>query len=134
MPTPLQWLPEYSVGQPILDQQHRRLLAIIGDLAECADGEGKAADLRFHDILNDLSLYAREHFVTEENLLAQRQYSELETQCSEHAAYETQLTEIMTNAVFGKLEKGLLLHFLRSWWLDHILGSDMRYRPLFLAD
>lgn len=133
MPTAIPWLPEYSVGHPTLDRQHHHLLDLLNDLADCAGQSGSGADSRFHEILNDLAVYAREHFVTEENLLRQYHYDDLAAQQEEHATYEAQLTDIVTDAAFGKLEKGLLLHFLKSWWLEHILVSDMRYRSLFVA-
>ena len=64
MPIRVQWDSSFSVGNDLLDRQHQGLLALCNDLAECiAAGRGESL-LRFHDILYQLTQYAREHFKT----------------------------------------------------------------------
>lgn len=126
------WDESFSVGNLLIDNQHRRLLGFCNALAECVESSGPESDFRFHEILNDLAVYAREHFTTEEKLLERLAYPELEQQRQDHFRYEEKVTEILSSATFGKLEKVALYRFLSEWWSQHILVGDMAYRD-FLA-
>lgn len=128
MPNKLNWDASYSVGNHMLDLQHKRLLALCNALADCIATDGFESDQQFHEILNDLANYAREHFTAEEQLLRRRQFPELATQIKDHADYQDKVTEILASATFGKLEKIALHEFLSHWWNDHILIHDMAYK------
>lgn len=128
MPTITTWDARYSVGDPILDKQHQKLLLLCDALRECAATAGRQSDARFHDILHELAVYAREHFATEEKILERCTYPLLEQQRQDHIRYEEQVTEVLSAATFGKLEKAELLDFISEWWTQHILVSDMAYR------
>lgn len=128
MPTITTWDARYSVGDPILDRQHQKLLSLCDALRECAATVGRESDARFHDILNELAVYAREHFASEEEILERCAYPQLEQQRQDHIRYEVQVTEALSAATFGKLEKAELLQFISAWWTQHILVSDMAYR------
>jgi hemerythrin len=123
------WEERFSVGNNTLDLQHKRLLEICNQLAECIEMEGRSADTRFHEVLNELAVYGKNHFITEEHLLQQLAYPALGDQIGEHGAYQDKLSGVLIDAVRGKLEKIELQEFLSHWWVDHILGSDMQYKP-----
>ena len=123
------WEEKFSVGNSMLDLQHKRLLEICNQLAECIEMEGRSADARFHEVLNELAVYGKKHFITEEHLLQQLAYPALGDQIGEHGAYQDKLAGVLIDAVRGKLEKIELQEFLSHWWVDHILGSDMQYKP-----
>ena len=62
------WTEKYSVKIAALDNQHKRLFAIINELNQAlANGEGKAAT---DSVLRKLVDYAKAHFAAEESLLA----------------------------------------------------------------
>ena len=126
------WNEGFSVGNQLIDSQHQRLLGLCNALADCVDLSGLDSDFHFHEILNELAAYAREHFVTEEKLLEKLNYPELETQRQDHFRYEEKVTDILSSATFGKLEKKELFAFLRDWWCHHILVGDMAYRNFLL--
>ncbi len=123
------WEERFSVGNSTLDLQHQRLLEICNQLAECIEMEGRSADARFHEVLNELAVYGKKHFITEEHLLQQLAYPALGDQIAEHGAYQDKLSGVLIDAVRGKLEKIELQEFLSHWWVDHILDSDMQYKP-----
>lgn len=131
MPTETIWDESFSVGNPILDNQHKKLLRICNDLAACVERNPPDSDSRFHDILNDLSAYAREHFATEEGLLKQLGYPNLVEHAEEHFIYVEKFTEILSLASDGMLDKAGTLMFLSKWWADHILVSDKGYQAYF---
>lgn len=133
MPTETQWDDSYSVGHSILDNQHKKLLRICNELASCVERNTPDSDAKFHEILNDLSDYAREHFTTEEAILKRLEFPNLAAHEQDHFAYIEQFTDILTDASEGVLDKAGTLMFLAKWWSDHILVSDMEYRPYIQA-
>lgn len=133
MATIIQWDSSFSVGNELLDRQHQKLLGLCNELARHAQGEQAVSRTRFHEILNELSLYARQHFTTEETLLKQRGYAEIASQEAEHRAYDERVTEWSFDATLGELNLAQAHDFLTSWWKTHILVSDMKYRPLMEA-
>lgn len=123
------WNPGYSVGNDILDGQHKKLLALCNEAASCLQDDTVVGDEQFHLILDELLKYAREHFSTEESILASISYPELEQQKTEHFDYVESLTDFLLKASGGHLDKAGVYQFLSDWWLRHILESDMYYKP-----
>lgn len=126
-PEDFEWRAEYSVGIEELDSQHRRLLGLCQRISACPiqrtpDGY---EILRF--ILKDMSRYAYEHFRTEEQILRDMHYPDLEQHLSEHRLYESRLAEFLASLKAQEVDPGQLAKFLGHWWVGHILHSDMRY-------
>jgi hemerythrin len=124
------WDASFSVGNELLDRQHQNLLGLCNALAECTSAGPHADPFKFHDILHRLTQYAREHFRVEEGLLQQYHYSDLAQQQVEHAAYEEKMVDMAFSATMDVLDMGDAQRFLAIWWRDHILVSDMQYKPL----
>jgi len=125
------WDPSYSVGVDILDKQHQQLVRLINLLID--DPEAITSSETISESLTRLTLYAQQHFVTEERILEKYNYPELKQQREEHAEYRVRVAEFCldTNHAVESVPLNLLL-FIRDWWNQHILVSDMQYRP-FLA-
>lgn len=126
------WDASYSVGHKTLDHQHLKLLDICNRLGECLEAGGRDADLLFHELLNELSVYAREHFAAEEAILRQHGYPQLEAQQNEHLEFQSEIVNLCFDASLQKLDKLEAQRFVSRWWSEHILGSDMQYRD-FIA-
>jgi hemerythrin len=130
MPTNTYWNPSFSVGHEMLDSQHQWLLGLCNDLTDCmasSKDHPLESDSRFHEILNQMLQYAKQHFATEEAILRQCGYPSLDIHKIEHDEYLERVTYIMTQAAEGRLDKTGALMFLAKWWTDHILVSDMQY-------
>jgi hemerythrin-like metal-binding protein len=121
----VQWDARFSVGNEHLDEQHKHFLAQCNALADCLDASGDAADRRFHEIFAALMTAARGHFATEEALLADCGYPELDDHRSEQEEYEFLAAEIATTDNFDKDE---LQTFLALWWAGHVMGAARNYR------
>lgn len=132
MPTETQWDDSFSVGHATLDNQHKKLLRICNELAICVEQNSPESDSKFHEILHELSVYAREHFATEEAILRRLGYPNLAEHEEDHFVYIAKFTDILTQASAGVLDKVGALMFLAKWWSDHILVSDMQYRGYIL--
>ena len=74
----VQWNPSYSMGNEIIDNQHRNILAQCNALADCVIDTGPEDDLEFREIFNQLMALAREHFSSEESVLVRCAYPMLE--------------------------------------------------------
>lgn len=122
------WDSSYSVGDSTLDGHHRKLLALTNALADCAGESGPQADSQFHEILNELAVYTREHFAAEEKMLTRCNYPLLTMHKNEHAKFEKWLAENLVLATDGVLDKVGAQQFLSGWWREHILVKDMHYR------
>lgn len=92
---------------------------------------GKQSIGDFHLILNDLMVYAREHFWTEERILRNFNYPGLDSQMAEHEAYVIRMVDFTTAAMVGVIDHNALKHYLGEWWMHHILVSDMAFSSLF---
>ncbi len=126
MPNRFTWNPDYSVGCEALDSQHQAILALCTTLGDCIAGNGPQVELTFDASFNTLMAQARAHFATEQALLTQCGYTDLEEQQNEQDELEYLANEIMTTANFEPIE---LQRFLSLWWIGHIVGSGKKHRP-----
>ncbi len=131
MTTTTEWLPEYTVGNSKMDYQHMLLLTICKEISELSKKQNTAFTSHFHLVLNDLINYAKNHFSVEESLLNEINYPELDEQKREHAEYLETVTNLIEGAMAGKLDIEKLNEFAEAWWINHILTSDMKYKPYF---
>ena len=122
-----QWSPEFSVGNQMLDAQHKKILTLCADIEKISRSKSGYAE-QLHGLLNEMAVYARTHFKTEEALLEMYHYPDLELQREEHLQYLEDLGEILNESLEGSPEPTRLLFFLQNWWIDHILYSDMQYK------
>lgn len=122
------WDERFSVGNATLDAEHRKLLALCAQAADCLEDDNREGRLLFHSILNELCVYAEQHFHTEEAILNQHNYPQLAEQRAEHLEYQTQLAEFLYAATTGTIDKVGLHRYLSDWWQHHILESDMLYK------
>lgn len=128
----IQWTPSFSVGNPVLDADHRKLIDILNQIYDAWQTHSSSLELgRLFDELMD---YTDHHFSREESKLAGRDYPEL---ARHHAAHE-RLRELVhafrSRHLAGHKADALteeMAKFLKSWLLDHILEEDMKYRHLF---
>lgn len=118
----LQWTDAFSVGHPLLDEQHETLIHVLNDVLTCSEEA-------FPDLLDRLAEYAVQHFLTEEALLTECAYPGLEEQRQEHAAYEEKIALLAYQTIKEHTDRKTILSFIQNWWVDHILKTDAAYRP-----
>lgn len=127
----IQWDDTYSVGVAKMDQEHRNIVSIINLMVDRPNVSEHSET--FSDILGQLTTYAYEHFEHEEELLEAYDFPALAAQKREHQAFRRKIAlfclKVMDeeNPPAGASEE--LLSYLLAWWKDHILVSDMQYRP-----
>ena len=123
------WTEELSVGVEALDEDHRKLFAMVNGLFDAIeDGTGTVLPGALFDALLD---YTRDHFAREEALMAARRYPGLAAHRTEHAELAERVHELRQNFLAGSLEpvRGELLVLFKTWLTSHIRVTDCGYKP-----
>jgi hemerythrin len=116
------WKEEYSVGNALLDEQHRRLIELVNRV----DG-----DEPLDDILVALQNYAEEHFRDEERLLESVGYPDLDKQQHQHGAFSAWLDRLHRQhreEGDSAVTRHDLQRYLRVWLANHLLVYDMAFK------
>ena len=126
------WDDSFNIQVEVIDQQHRRLVELMNRLIATQDE--KASDDDIADILGAMTNYLGYHFDTEEQLMIDHSYPELESHREEHQAFVTQTAYFIATYREGgtSLKKDILL-FLKEWLVEHIVKTDGAFGD-FLID
>lgn len=118
------WNEWHELGIPIIDEQHRAIIAEINSLFYILDMRENHEILA--NILEVIRLESCVHFAVEEDLMKQYSYPDFlthkaeHTQLSSHLSDITILDEIITNP-------NKFLNYLKAWWIDHISQEDRTF-------
>jgi hemerythrin-like metal-binding protein len=123
--TILTWNPAWETGIPLIDEQHRQLLAQFEAML-VAIHENHPED-RLPGLLAFLSNYVETHFFTEENYMKATQYPGF----IEHQAVHDDMRARVARLVAGYFEDPTsmtedVLAFLTDWLIGHINEHDRR--------
>lgn len=130
--TKILWEDRFSVGVEYLDNQHKGLIRIINDLDEAQRNGALIAR-----IIGDLRAYVDEHFRDEEKQLESAGFPDLVNHKASHHKFEAWLESVETAHGSGYTDELEMAEwvstYLRDWLINHILRSDMAYKPLLAA-
>jgi hemerythrin len=122
------WNETFAVNIKMIDDQHKRLIELINVLHDSMKA-GKGNDL-IGPILSDLLSYTVFHFTTEEKLFQEYAYPEYLRHKKEHDDLTGKVKAFSNDFRAGKISVTIeVMHFLRDWLSNHILGSDKKYAP-----
>ncbi|WP_051261510.1 bacteriohemerythrin [Desulfovibrio inopinatus] len=124
------WNSTLGVGVRQIDEQHMVLVELLNSLyAAMKSGQGEAV---LSGLLDDLVQYTVYHFDTEEKLMDRYSYPDKPAHRKEHEALKKQVADFVEQFKSGKVPMSNdILHFLKSWVVNHIKRSDKRYGPFF---
>lgn len=119
------WRPAISVGIKEIDQQHRVLITLAGELRE-AIAAGKPKD-EVGALLARLVNFAGSHFEWEEGQMASSGFEGYSEHAREHAELLEQAKLVQREFSTGEISpsRGVTL-FLEVWAEHHIASSDRR--------
>jgi hemerythrin len=121
-----QWTDRYSVKVEAMDEQHKKLFALINELYG-AMIKGHGNDVA-GDILRRLIDYTAQHFSAEERLMQKHNYPGLASHRLEHKALTDKVIAFKKEFDAGDTYiTPELLTFLQRWLTDHIQKVDKRY-------
>ena len=126
----MEWTPELGVNVKKLDDQHKKLIALINKLHDAMRaGQGKQV---LEGTLQELAAYMVYHFETEENTQQFKMYPGYLEHKAEHAAFVKKVTDFQDEYAENRLSLTQdLMDFLRDWVNNHIMKTDKKYSTLF---
>ncbi|MDR1400560.1 MAG: bacteriohemerythrin [Treponema sp.] len=122
------WSKNYETGIPLIDTQHKKLLALTNQLYDaCLAGRDTATEF-FLGAAHEFFDYVVEHFSAEEELMEQSAYSHLAEHKAKHDEFTNKLlSEIQDMKAGEPMVPLIFLHYLRDWILNHIAIDDMDF-------
>lgn len=123
----LHWSEEFSVGNPLLDNEHRDIAAMLNELYRHQRlGNGHALDCR--RLLTRLHDTMHTHCANEEAVLARHRCPRQDDHHAEHTAILAELAglERTLPAMDAVAAEQALASMVRRIVLNHILVTDMR--------
>lgn len=125
------WKNEYSLNIQKIDEQHKKLIKLIDDLATKMK-ERKSAEI-LEKVIIELGEYTKTHFSYEEELMQKYGYIEFNSHKREHDYYSQRVfdyKEKLNKNSFGLSTE--ILTTLKDWWEKHILITDKKYAPFLI--
>lgn len=120
----LVWNKSLETGNEMIDTQHRLLVMLCMKLDLAIGARKSPQDLA--RIVMELERFAEFHFVSEENLMAEIGYGDLERHRGMHADLLAELREMNTHLLHHKATAQDLLLFVERWLIQHIAREDTR--------
>jgi hemerythrin len=120
------WSDEFSLGNPSVDKDHKRLVEICNHLIDFIKQGGRSNE--FAEILSEMTDYTLSHFEKEEKYMEKMSYPKFEQHREQHKNYIYKVAklnyELMSN---DHLKPEEIISFLKKWWENHILIQDKEY-------
>lgn len=129
----MEWNDKLSVGIQQFDNEHKRLVAMLNELFDAAQGgHGKEV---LGKILDGLITYTATHFANEERYMKEHKYADYAAHKAEHDALAKQVLDVQARYKAGASAALSMevMNFLKNWLGKHIQGTDKKYGP-FLND
>ena len=125
----LEWDEMYSVGVQELDDQHKKLFQLIGDIEEMSVKEDYRTAI--FTALDELMEYVMIHFHTEEIYMKSAEYPEFDAHYKKHQKISEDVNtrvNYLMNKELTALDLVMIHNFLVDWLKEHILGDDLNYK------
>jgi hemerythrin len=126
----LEWKEKYVIGIEEIDAQHKALVDLIVKLfAAMQSGAGKdVLDVTITGLVD----YTHRHFMTEEILMGNYDYPELDAHQEEHRKFSREVARFQEEFQAGNTGISIqLITFLRNWLDEHICETDHKYAEFF---
>ena len=126
------WKDEYCVGVEKIDRQHQHLFELINSLIErpVSNDDNKLVSGMLKEMFN----YAREHFSMEEAYMLKYDFPEYFPHKNQHEYFVKTAIELSTAFMNNKsVTADEITEFLVIWLTNHILKTDMKFKPFFAA-
>jgi len=123
------WDDSYSLGIPILDEEHKKLLSLINNFLQSLHTKDEKTIIK--STFDNLLEYTHEHFANEEAFMAEYKYPALKDHKKEHAKLTKEVVQL--NETKNYIFSDNIADFLIIWLTNHILKTDKKYAEFILA-
>ena len=121
----IKWKPDFDLGIPIIDEQHRGIVTTINSLF--FGMQNKYIREMFTSIVDMMYDYTHIHFKIEEDFLEKIDFPNAKKHHELHLELSSRLTKLGKNSILDK-DSYQLLDFLKKWWINHICCEDLHFR------
>ncbi|WP_010260937.1 bacteriohemerythrin [Treponema primitia] len=130
----VEWDDRYSVGIPLIDDQHKELIRLTNELYKgCLAGDEAAHDY-FMSAVKGTVDYVKYHFSAEEKLLENAKYPEIADHKRQHEGFIKQiLGDVQSYQGGKKFVPNVFVRYLKDWILSHIAVMDKKYAAYILG-
>lgn len=120
----IHWSTKFEIGHDRIDFEHRIFLDLI---IAVNDKVNTSCDCRqINRLLNEIVEYARFHFVSEENIMEEIEYPELELHKLLHSELLSKITKLINVNSTKDLDYKELVDFLYEWFVSHTAFEDKK--------
>ncbi|MDO8605577.1 MAG: hemerythrin domain-containing protein [Phaeospirillum sp.] len=119
------WKPEYEVGHPRIDYEHRVFLDLIGQFTAEAGRGAEPKRLVRH--CAELYKYADFHFFSEEGLLEDVGYNDIEGHRRLHKDLLDRLRAFIDSFAIDTYMASEMSGFLLNWFVSHTTSEDPKH-------
>ena len=117
------WDNKYEIGIDRIDFEHRIFLGLIKDLSDAV--EGGQPRTKLSRIIDEIRLYAAFHFLSEENIMIDIDYPDLQPHREEHARLLSLLDDkLHTFAAEETSDGSEIVEFVFQWFALHTTQVD----------
>ena len=115
------WEDKYSVGNPEIDEQHKKMFMLGNNLLE---GTGES-DIK--PLILSLFKYTREHFLAEEKMMNRIGFPLFLEHKALHDALITKLNDVSSQSLGNDEAISSFKEFIFNWLCNHIMTEDNKY-------
>ena len=120
----IEWKPEYSVGDPAIDHEHRELVDLVNTAAAAILDRRPDADVQ--EAFGDLYRAISAHFALEERQMRETGYDQLHPHKDDHERLLDVLRDLMDEPREGEDAAETLTRALEQWFAGHFKVHDSR--------
>jgi len=118
------------VGNAKIDAQHRELVKMANEFYNGVKMGGILAKVYFLETIKKAVQYVKEHFTTEENMMLEVNYPDLEEHKQQHKDFVDEVTrQIKIFESQDNPDPMGFVNFLAKWISNHIATADKKYAP-----
>jgi len=126
----IEWDDKYSVGISIIDKHHKQLVDIINDAIVAKQHSDDPEKVM--EVLDEMALYAQEHFKTEESYMLKFHYPEYQYHKEEHRNFSHKTIAYRNKVMHGDSQiANEVLEYLKKWLVGHIQVTDKKFVTCF---
>lgn len=128
----IEWNPKYEIGIAEIDEQHKKLVALVAQFYKALMRPGKSDTWKgeLTKTLHECCAYVQTHFKFEEELLQKAGYPDFANHKAQHDEFTRKVLETAKNFnASTPLTAVKFARFLYDWILAHISHTDRLYVP-----
>jgi hemerythrin len=121
------WQDSYSIGVPLVDEQHKQLIDLTNQLYDACRKGVEFSKPAFLKAIRGAVDYVGYHFSTEERMMTRTAYPGYPEHKKQHEDFvRTVLREVSGFTGGGEFSPESFVFFLRDWVLNHIAHTDTK--------